>query len=107
MKPNPWKRLANAARRAVATRHDRRPDEVDAVLVTRLPNVRYLTGFTGSSGQILVTPSEAVPPSCSASAARSIGLSRFTTPFLLFEPLSAVAENWPLVRPYTPLFSTI
>ena len=22
-----------------------------------------------------------------------------TTPFLLFEPLSAVAENWPLVRP--------
>jgi Xaa-Pro aminopeptidase len=27
---------------------------VDAVLVTRLPNVRYLTGFTGSNGQVLV-----------------------------------------------------
>jgi Xaa-Pro aminopeptidase len=30
---------------------------VDALLVTRLPNVRYLTGFTGSNGQVLVTTS--------------------------------------------------
>ena len=29
--------------------------EIDALLVTRLPNVRYLTGFTGSNGQALVT----------------------------------------------------
>jgi Xaa-Pro aminopeptidase len=28
--------------------------EVDAVVVTRLPNVRYLTGFTGSNGQALI-----------------------------------------------------
>jgi Xaa-Pro aminopeptidase len=28
---------------------------VDALLVTRLPNVRYLTGFTGSNGQALIT----------------------------------------------------
>jgi Xaa-Pro aminopeptidase len=28
--------------------------EVDALLVTRLPNVRYLTGFTGSNGQLLL-----------------------------------------------------
>jgi Xaa-Pro aminopeptidase len=28
---------------------------VDALLVTRLPNVRYLTGFTGSNGQLLQT----------------------------------------------------
>jgi Xaa-Pro dipeptidase len=28
--------------------------EVDALLVTNLPNVRYLTGFTGSSGAVLV-----------------------------------------------------
>jgi Xaa-Pro aminopeptidase len=27
---------------------------VEALLVTRLPNVRYLTGFTGSNGQVLV-----------------------------------------------------
>ncbi|MGH2671896.1 MAG: aminopeptidase P family N-terminal domain-containing protein, partial [Actinomycetota bacterium] len=28
---------------------------LDALFVTRLPNVRYLTGFTGSNGQALVT----------------------------------------------------
>jgi Xaa-Pro aminopeptidase len=33
--------------------------EVDALLITRLPNVRYLTGFTGSNGQLLLTASEA------------------------------------------------
>ena len=27
---------------------------VDAVLISRLPNVRYLTGFTGSAGQVLL-----------------------------------------------------
>src|SRR5262249_47247659 len=27
--------------------------EIDAFLVTRLPNVRYLTGFTGSNGQLV------------------------------------------------------
>jgi Xaa-Pro aminopeptidase len=32
----------------------------DALLVTRLPNVRYLTGFTGSNAQLLVTGSEAI-----------------------------------------------
>jgi Xaa-Pro aminopeptidase len=34
--------------------------EVDALLVTGLSNVRYMTGFTGSNGQVLVTRSEAV-----------------------------------------------
>jgi Xaa-Pro dipeptidase len=29
--------------------------EVDGLIVTRLPNVRYLTGFGGSNGQLLVT----------------------------------------------------
>lgn len=33
---------------------------VDALIVTRLPNVRYLTGFTGSNGQLLLTTEEAV-----------------------------------------------
>jgi Xaa-Pro aminopeptidase len=31
---------------------------VDAILITHLPNVRYLTGFTGSNGAVLVTPRE-------------------------------------------------
>jgi len=32
---------------------------VDALLVTRLPNVRYLTGFTGSAGMLMVLPESA------------------------------------------------
>jgi Xaa-Pro aminopeptidase len=34
--------------------------EADALFITRLPNVRYLTGFTGSNGQLLLTASEAL-----------------------------------------------
>jgi len=33
---------------------------VDALLVTNLTNVRYLTGFSGTNGQVLVTPTDAV-----------------------------------------------
>lgn len=33
--------------------------EVDATWITELVNVRYLTGFTGSYGQLVVTPTEA------------------------------------------------
>jgi len=33
---------------------------VDALLVTNLTNVRYLTGFSGTNGQVLVTASDAV-----------------------------------------------
>src|SRR5512141_2464085 len=29
--------------------------EIDALLVTHLPNVRYLTGFTGSAGTLLLS----------------------------------------------------
>src|SRR4029450_1234642 len=28
--------------------------ELEAVIVTRLPNVRYLTGFTGSNAQLVI-----------------------------------------------------
>src|SRR5439155_322096 len=31
----------------------------EGLLITRLPNVRYLTGFTGSNGQMLLTPGDA------------------------------------------------
>jgi Xaa-Pro aminopeptidase len=34
--------------------------EADALLVTSLPNVRYLTGFSGSNGQLVLTKSEGV-----------------------------------------------
>jgi Xaa-Pro aminopeptidase len=33
---------------------------IDALLVTRLPNVRYLTGFTGSAAMLLVQPDGAL-----------------------------------------------
>jgi Xaa-Pro aminopeptidase len=35
-------------------------DAVDGLLVTSLTNIRYLTGFTGSSGLVVVTPDELV-----------------------------------------------
>ena len=60
--------------------------------------------------QLLFVPRESardeeVAPMISASETVSMGASVFTTPRFDFEPWSAVAENWPLVRPYTPLFS--
>ena len=39
------------------------PDDasgVDALVVTNLTNIRYLTGFTGSAGLVVVTPDRAV-----------------------------------------------
>lgn len=33
-------------------------EHLDALLVTSLPNIRYLTGFTGSAAQLLLTPSQ-------------------------------------------------
>jgi Xaa-Pro aminopeptidase len=46
---------------AIAARLDRLRDGfadagIDALLVTHLPNVRYLTGFTGSAGMVLAGP---------------------------------------------------
>src|SRR5678816_2095453 len=46
-----------------------------------------------------------VAPSVSASSTGSIGGCTFASPFFDVEPMSADAENWPFVRPYTPLFS--
>lgn len=34
--------------------------QLDALLVTALPNIRYLTGFTGSNGLVLVTADDAL-----------------------------------------------
>src|ERR1700735_2526221 len=35
-------------------------DGFDALVVTTLPNVRYLTGFAGSAGVLVVTPAGAL-----------------------------------------------
>ncbi len=43
------------AGRAGRVRHELARLEVDALLVTNLTNVRYLTGFSGTNGQTLVT----------------------------------------------------
>jgi Xaa-Pro aminopeptidase len=45
--------VAGRARRLQARLSDA---DVDALLVTRLPNVRYLTGFSGSAATLLVEP---------------------------------------------------
>jgi Xaa-Pro aminopeptidase len=45
--------VTTAARRAALL--DELPDDVDGMLVTNLVNVRYLTGFTGSNGAVLVS----------------------------------------------------
>ncbi|MFN2488475.1 MAG: M24 family metallopeptidase [Actinomycetota bacterium] len=47
---------------------------VDALLVTNLTNVRYLTGFSGTNGQVLVSSSEAVFLSDPRYAARAADL---------------------------------
>ena len=45
--------------------------DVDALLVTNLTNVRYLTGFSGSNGQVLIGPDDAVFMSDPRYAARA------------------------------------
>jgi Xaa-Pro aminopeptidase len=47
-----------ARRRALASEFARR--KIDALFVSFLPNVRYLTGFTGSNGALLVTRNRSI-----------------------------------------------
>ena len=55
MKPPPAE--TRSRRQALVTRFE--AAGIDALLVTSLPSVRYLTGFTGSSGVCLITGGEA------------------------------------------------
>lgn len=48
----------DVAGRAARLRDRFEPESIDALLVTRLPNVRYLTGFTGSAAILLVGPDD-------------------------------------------------
>jgi Xaa-Pro aminopeptidase len=56
--------LAALPAMAVAARvprvRERLADVADAMLVTRMVNIRYLTGFTGSAALVLLTPDEMV-----------------------------------------------
>ncbi len=53
-------RQAPYAERLARLRASLAQSELDALLVSALPNIRYLTGFTGSNGLVLVTADEAV-----------------------------------------------
>lgn len=43
-------------KRQALTRESLAPLEIDALLVTEMVNVRYLCGFSGTAGTVLVTP---------------------------------------------------
>ncbi len=53
--PRDYREDRQAALRAAMAR-----EGLDALLVTHLPNIRYLTGFSGSAGLLLVRPDETV-----------------------------------------------
>jgi hypothetical protein len=72
--------------------------------VPRCPNAALSSGrscFWSPENERATKPQ----PSSIARAHRSIGFMRFASPLLRVLPTSAVAENWPFVSPYTPLFS--
>src|SRR5580700_10606874 len=50
----------NYPRRQTALQTVLGQNRLDALLVTHLPNVRYLSGFTGSAGMLLVTETSRV-----------------------------------------------
>jgi Xaa-Pro aminopeptidase len=50
----------DVASRLPRLRHRLAAEGFDALLVTKLANVRYLSGFTGSAGILLVTPDDAL-----------------------------------------------
>ena len=76
--------------------------EADAFLVTRLPNVRYLTGFSGSNGQLLVSEREAVlftDGRYGAQAAREAAdVDREVYSGGFVQPVAAVAERLAIRR---------
>jgi Xaa-Pro aminopeptidase len=52
--------IQQRARRRDALRERLIAEKIDALLLSSLPNIRYLTGFSGTSGLLLVTPAEMV-----------------------------------------------
>ncbi len=54
------KSLVHYKRRLRALQHALAENQIHALLVTHLPNIRYLCGFSGSAGALLVTEEDAV-----------------------------------------------
>jgi Xaa-Pro aminopeptidase len=54
----PMEVVGRAARLRALFEDDASENACDALLVTKLVNIRYLTGFTGSAGMLLVLPDE-------------------------------------------------
>jgi len=52
--------VADARERRIAALRDDIASDLDALLVTSLPNIRYLTGFSGTSALLLVTQRELI-----------------------------------------------
>jgi Xaa-Pro aminopeptidase len=52
--------LAARERRLTALRSAIASSQLDALLVSSLPNIRYLSGFSGSSALLIVTPNDAL-----------------------------------------------
>lgn len=51
--------VANLVHRLTRVRAAFAASQIDALLVSHLPNIRYLTGFAGTSGALLVSPEQA------------------------------------------------
>jgi Xaa-Pro aminopeptidase len=83
--------------RAAIVRHD-----LDALLVTNLINVRYLTGFSGTNAQVLVTPKDAVflsDPRYRARAAALVSGAEITIyPTKLLDALKPLVGDWSIGR---------
>ena len=75
---------------------------VDALLITRLVNVRYLSGFTGSNGQLLATADGAVfltDPRYEEQSAREVpGVELRTYPRRFVEALADVCRDRSISR---------
>jgi Xaa-Pro dipeptidase len=92
----------HAARRAALTTVVAEQD-VDAALITRLVNVRYLTGFTGSNGALLLAADGTATLSTDGrydvqSAAQAPDVDRVIGPALLTPLVQRAAGRWPSAR---------
>jgi Xaa-Pro aminopeptidase len=83
-----------ARRRLVSAGLENR--ELDAMLLTSLANVRYLTGFTGSNAVMLVLPGEAIfftDPRYAIQSGREVTCRRRVAKGPILAAVAAMAPN--------------